>query len=123
MLLRAVVGFTLVAQGGAYLTDGRNLRFETGVVGLLMVVGGACLLAGFVSPAAGVFAFVASTASALSWLPSPATNLFDGRLGGISITAIAVAIICLGPGAFSIDSHLFGRREIIIPHAQRPPQS
>jgi len=26
-----------------------------------------------------------------------------------------VAIIILGPGAFSVDSRLFGRREVIIP--------
>jgi hypothetical protein len=32
-----------------------------------------------------------------------------------------VAITLLGPGAFSLDARLFGRREIIIPEAARPP--
>jgi len=26
-----------------------------------------------------------------------------------------VALVCLGPGAFSLDARLFGRRELIIP--------
>jgi hypothetical protein len=34
---------------------------------------------------------------------------------------IAVAIALLGPGAFSFDGYLFGRREIVIP--PRPPES
>jgi hypothetical protein len=29
----------------------------------------------------------------------------------------------LGPGAFSLDARLFGRREIIIPPAPRRPES
>jgi len=28
---------------------------------------------------------------------------------------IAIGLICLGPGAFSLDARLFGRREITIP--------
>jgi hypothetical protein len=28
---------------------------------------------------------------------------------------MAIAVVCLGAGAFSLDSRLFGRREIIIP--------
>jgi hypothetical protein len=34
---------------------------------------------------------------------------------------MSIAITLLGPGAFSLDAHLFGRREIIIPGASRPP--
>jgi hypothetical protein len=32
---------------------------------------------------------------------------------------IALAVICLGPGALSLDARLFGRREIIIPTSFR----
>jgi hypothetical protein len=31
------------------------------------------------------------------------------------VTVISIALVCLGPGAFSLDARLFGRREIIIP--------
>ena len=36
---------------------------------------------------------------------------------------MATAIVLLGPGAFSLDARLFGRREIVIPLAARPPDS
>jgi hypothetical protein len=42
-----------------------------------------------------------------------------GSLFGLMVLATAIAL--LGPGAFSIDSRLFGRREILIPHATREP--
>jgi hypothetical protein len=31
-------------------------------------------------------------------------------------------IALLGPGAFSIDARMFGRREILITHASRSPK-
>ena len=36
----------------------------------------------------------------------------------LCITVIGVAIVCTGPGAYSVDACLYGRREIVIPPAQ-----
>jgi hypothetical protein len=41
---------------------------------------------------------------------------------GFDLAAISVALVLLGPGSFSLDACLFGRREIIIPERRRPPQ-
>jgi hypothetical protein len=65
-----------------------------------------------------VAAGVVTVSSAISY-----PSLFDTRLATTLATSIAVAILCLGPGAFSIDARLFGRREIIIPDASHPPKS
>jgi uncharacterized membrane protein YphA (DoxX/SURF4 family) len=35
-----------------------------------------------------------------------------------NLAAIAAALVLLGPGAFSLDARLFGRREIIIPEGR-----
>jgi hypothetical protein len=59
---------------------------------------------------------------ALPWLPAPPLSLFNSKLSLIFVGIMAVAIMLLGPGAFSLDCRLFGRREIIIPHGNRSPK-
>ncbi|MCI0422957.1 MAG: hypothetical protein L0387_28960 [Acidobacteria bacterium] len=39
----------------------------------------------------------------------------DSRLASFFVIIMAAATGFLGPGSFSLDCHLFGRREIIIP--------
>jgi hypothetical protein len=49
-------------------------------------------------------------------------NNHIGPLAAFNLAAISAALVLLGPGAFSIDARLFGRREIIIPEARRSPR-
>jgi len=77
---------------------------------------GAALLAGILTPIAGLLAGFGAIGCGFSFLPSPAvSNLIDSKLVVLLIAIVAAAIVCLGPGAFSVDARLFGRREIIIP--------
>jgi hypothetical protein len=41
----------------------------------------------------------------------------------VDTVVLSAVIALLGPGAFSIDARMFGRREILIPSASRPPKS
>ena len=91
--------------------------------GLLLVLSGACLLIGFLTPIVSVLAGVACIASTISLLPPPPVNLFDGALVSLDMAAMAVAVALLGPGAFSLDARLFGRREIVIPSSPRESKS
>jgi hypothetical protein len=38
-----------------------------------------------------------------------------------NLAAISAAVVLLGPGAFSLDARLFGRREIVIPEGAFTP--
>jgi len=123
MVLRAAVGITLFAQGVAYLVGWRELAFMTWAVALLALASGMLLLIGYLTPFASFLAGLICVSSRLLWLQASSPKLFDSNLATALTASIAVAIVCLGPGAFSVDARLFGRREIIIPDASHPGES
>jgi uncharacterized membrane protein YphA (DoxX/SURF4 family) len=121
LLLRATVGLALMVQGGAHLI-GRDLRSGAWAVGLLVLVTGAALLIGCLTPVASFLAELISVSLAFSWLPPSIPDLFGGVPATIFLVVMAAAILLLGPGAFSLDARWFGRREVVIPPpAHRPP--
>lgn len=82
---------------------------------VLAVVSGLAVLAGFMTPVAGVVAGLATLAIVATWVPPGASGFID-RLAALILAIDAAALALLGPGALSMDARLFGRREIIIPH-------
>jgi uncharacterized membrane protein YphA (DoxX/SURF4 family) len=108
-----------VVQGGIYLTDGSNITLTISIAGLLSVMMGASLLIGFLTPVVSFLTGLGGITIALSWFPATSQNLFDTSLSIIFVIAMNASIFLLGPGAFSIDARLFGRREIIIPPTNR----
>lgn len=91
------------------------------MVGLLGIATGASLLIGFSTPVAGALAWLLSLGVALSWLPSPTSGGFGGAAATTFMVAMAAAVLLLGPGAYSLDARLFGRREVVIPRVSDPP--
>jgi uncharacterized membrane protein YphA (DoxX/SURF4 family) len=88
-------------------------------IGLLLIVSGASLVIGFLTPLASLLAALSFLGIGLSWLPMPPWGLYDARVVSVGAVIIAAAIALLGPGAFSLDGYLFGRREIVIPPSSR----
>jgi uncharacterized membrane protein YphA (DoxX/SURF4 family) len=120
--LRAAVSMIALSEGASYLTGSANPAAGTWMAGSVAIACGASLLLGFLTPAGSAIAVLGCAGTLLSWFPSPAPNLIEGRLCGILVITVASAIVLLGPGAISIDARLFGRREIIIPRpSPRPP--
>ncbi len=121
LLLRAATGAMAVIAGGSYFADHGSLTLRTSLSGLLEISGGASLILGFLTPLGGALVGLGAIGAVLSWFPSPAPNPFDGTLPTIFAAVVAAAVVCLGPGAWSVDARLFGRREIIIPRT--PPSA
>jgi uncharacterized membrane protein YphA (DoxX/SURF4 family) len=114
-LLRGAIGMVALIQGGFYLADSANSGPGVWLCGLVGLGAGAALLAGLLTPIAGLVVCLGVLGIGFSTLPAPTPNLFDERLSVILTTIMTTAIVFLGPGAFSMDARLFGRREIIIP--------
>jgi uncharacterized membrane protein YphA (DoxX/SURF4 family) len=110
------VGALLIMRGIACMMSGHETRFLF-VVALVTIAAGALLLAGYLTRWAALVAIAAGVSTMCSWLPAPSVALFDTRTVAVLATVIAAAVICLGPGAFSLDARLFGPHEIIIPKA------
>ena len=102
LLLRMLVGVTAIAQT---LTHIRSSEFSASAccLAVLVLLAAGCLLLGFVTPVVAVLIGLASLAVDFN----------------LDIVVLSTAIALLGPGAFSIDARMFGRREIFIPNAGR----
>jgi uncharacterized membrane protein YphA (DoxX/SURF4 family) len=123
MLLRGAVGLVALIEGAFYITGGSAVAPVLWCAGVLGLVAGGALLIGVLTPLSGVVVGLGALGIGFSIVPAPTPNLFDARLSAIFAGIMTVAIVFLGPGAFSLDAHLFGRREIIIPQAVRPPRA
>ena len=119
LLLRAVVGPSAIAEGIFYLTGLPNPSVVTWLLGFVLILSGVGLTIGFLTPLAGLLAGIHFLGVAASWFPVPSWNLHDFRLMALGLIATTFAVALIGPGAFSLDGYLFGRREIVIPPASR----
>lgn len=124
LLLRGALGMTLIMQSTACLSELQNLSIGAALPCLLALVVGGSLIVGFLTPV--LCALVALVSLAVTFFGVQIANwsISNGSLLGFDLLLMAVACILLGPGAFSVDAHLFGRRKVIIPRASpsRPPE-
>lgn len=113
LLLRAALGSTALINGGAYVLSHDGPVSITWTAGLLAVIGGGLLLIGCLTPFAAVAAGLSGALVTYTGLPSAV--ILDNSVSLFFVTSLTTAVVLLGPGAFSLDARLFGRREIIIP--------
>jgi uncharacterized membrane protein YphA (DoxX/SURF4 family) len=112
LLLRTATGGGFVVEGIAWI-EGRH--DPATLIAVFMIAVGGLLLAGSLSRLAASLAVILGLLSMFWRFSAPHIGLFETPMTTTLAVIIAVALVCLGPGAFSADARLFGRREIIIP--------
>jgi len=114
LLARAVMGLAVLVQGGYYVRV-PDATAAVWAVGLTAIFAAGLLLIGFLTPFAGSAVLLGALGIWLSLIPACTPTVFDSRAANVFALTILWAIIALGPGAFSVDARVFGRREIIFP--------
>jgi uncharacterized membrane protein YphA (DoxX/SURF4 family) len=87
----------------------------------LNLAAGSLLLIGFLTPLACITVGLGSASAAFTTPLAETHGLLIGGLFHLLMTGAATAAMLLGPGGYSLDARLYGRREIIIPGAPRRP--
>ena len=116
LLLRAATGVTLIVHA-SFIVQTQDLRIITAAMGLLAFLSGLALLAGFLTPIVSIVALIIIAGTELSWFPAFNGGVVAGNHLSLDVAVMSAAILMLGPGAFSVDARMFGRRKIIIPPA------
>ncbi len=106
----------IAMQGAGYLSLWANHdEFASLVAGVFGFLVGALLMLGFLTPIAAGLVAIGAAYVRISSVAFPVANLFDREPAVLLVTVISAALVLTGPGAFSLDCRLFGRREVIIP--------
>ena len=111
------MGCSLIDQGIGYIQTQNHTLAVWGVAAFTFA-SGAFLLAGLMTALVAVLVAAAGIGIALSWIPLPGQDLFNTYLEIVNLIVLSIAIALVGPGAFSLDARMFGRREITIPSSR-----
>ena len=105
VFLRAVAAILVLKHGIAGLLTAPQPALV--ILQLVAASAAALMLVGLWTPAAGALMAVAELCLAFSRASDPSIHILLGALGA--------ALAMLGPGAWSVDARLFGRKRIQIP--------
>jgi len=120
LILRAIVGVTAILQGCAFLPWHESGPSWLWSIAVVLCLGGGALVLGVLTVLTSLMIGVAEMGAACSLLPSSPSALSHSQAAPVIVIALTIAVILIGPGAFSIDARLFGLREVKIPRASPP---
>ena len=121
LLLRLVLAGYLLAAGASAAAFGAGTTQTHDVVlgsyGVVAVLCGALVAAGSVTRAVQTFVAIGELVAVAVHLLTPGYEVlvFGSWPAALLAAGMATCLALLGPGAYSVDAVLFGRREIVIP--------
>jgi uncharacterized membrane protein YphA (DoxX/SURF4 family) len=113
LLLRMTLAMTVLVQAAACVESTDHSTIAIWVWSIVAGAGAVALMIGLFTPVPAIL--VACLVPVLWVVHRTNSSTTTGVLTTLLVAANAVAIALLGPGTFSLDGRLFGRREIIVP--------
>jgi uncharacterized membrane protein YphA (DoxX/SURF4 family) len=115
LLLRATAGMALVSCGAIHFIAWQEASVLILTVAALSSICGLLLLFGLFNWLACSLGVLISLGTAFGLIRVPILNVSPATVSAIFTAVMATALLCLGPGAYSLDARRHGHREIIIP--------
>lgn len=121
LLLRLTLGVYLIAAAARILVPFMGTVTPPTIFAALTAL---AMLAGGILGAVGVLTPITQSTSVVTgmvaliealWAPAAVSGLNVTWPHALTVTIMAVSLVLLGPGAYSIDASLFGRKELVIP--------
>jgi uncharacterized membrane protein YphA (DoxX/SURF4 family) len=109
---RVALGLIFIAQGRLYLIERDPSMWLLGTVSSLL---GFFLALGFLTPVAGSLGIIGVLMIWLTIIPDCSSSLSHSNYSLFLMSVLILEVLLVGPGAYSIDARIFGRREIVIP--------
>ena len=125
LLLRLTLGAYVIAQGARIMaplvTTGTPPAILAALTALAMLLGGALGAVGILTPTTQSMSAAAGLMTLIDAMRAPpaVTGLEVPWPLALITTVVAISLVFLGPGAYSIDAALFGRKEIPIPPSRK----
>ena len=108
LILRLIVAGTILFHHLFFFFDLIKSTFRGWLIGALSIVFSATMISGLFTPVVSV---LISIGGILFLILSPQEM---GSSFVVYLIILSFVILLLGPGAYSVDARLFGRREIIL---------
>lgn len=102
-----------------HFVAGQEARVLTMILAMLSLICGLLLLFGLFNGLASSASALISLGVVLALIPMPVLTVASAKVSAVFTAVIAIALLCLGPGAYSLDARRHGHREIIIPARPR----
>ena len=112
LLLRTVVASAIIHNGVQFLGGWPNLNAS--LIASISFAAGFCLLLGVITPFISLIVAFGFIAYHFVGIAAPNGFVLSDFVA-LRLAMLALAIALVGPGAFSFDARIFGRREIRIP--------
>lgn len=122
VVLRLAVASSAIGQGVLMLVSFNSPASALGILAFSAILAGLALLIGFITPVVCALTTIGYFVISGSLLLEGGTGIRWDAIAALDLAVMSIALVLLGPGAFSLDARLFGRREIIIPEGRRPPR-